>query len=1124
MTSETLIDADTTESEEHGSHYRYPGAPPFADDELDRRLFQGRAAEAETVLHSILSSDLFLLYAESGLGKTSLLNAGVLHELRARGHWPVSVRLNDTSTSPVEGIREQILEAAARDPEVDLHLEESSPGGRPGASLWDLLSSIEVWRGNDLLRLVLILDQFEELFNLGWSDEDRQRFITEFGEVVRRHRAVPTASDIDLPAPDVRFVLVIREDSLGSLDALSADVPKIMRNRFRLGPLDPEQAEAAIREPAGLDDARLASQRFEYTPAAATEILEFLRTSSVLGSTELSGGVDPSQLQIVCQYVERAIVPGKTAGNAVTDRVQIDAQDLGGKAGLDRILSKFYRRTVDSLPAADQRAVRALCERGLINPSGRRLSLELGVIDAQYGVRPATLQALVDGRLLRAEPRVGSVYYELAHDTLVAAILADRNERLAQRQRHRRTVIASVAGLAALLILIVVVVAWIRSDRAASEGTVLELGRAEGVQVDPGVDAVLAVDDPGGGVLQVRVVPEDGRGVLVEVTDSSGSSNVVRSTRDGGSDGAVTMVMIAPGDDEANYDITVSALDPDGASVEIVADEVEPELLSQIPADRGIAAVGDRVVFGIDSGEGTDVVDVVPSTGADGTALDPVVEVVGPDSRRMVDTGRGGEPEHVVLTSPGRHYIVVSGATSTTGPFAISRTPAAPLVPGEPTEVPVADGGPASYFEVPGDGLRSVLVTPLDEDLDLQMQILVDGEVRQVIDESSTRELGFVEGSGEPALVRVARADASDRSEGEFRIEVSRPVVRVESGAAPETANGLTTFQFSNVEGELLELAFTPAVDDGDEDADDGDELVLDVFEVRDPGDVGLLPGARTDLATINRPDGGASLIVDQDDRGSFTVVASTASASDDPFTATLQPLANPIPDGEPIAANVSRPFYVAVDPGEQVEFAVVVDAETGPLVEIAWSDVDDESIAGGASAFLPGDSVGVTLGCGAAAGDGRRIEANVNLLAVDDREPDYEVRVRTNRVEPGGSAEPGIDWCGPRSSPSFLLGPTFVSLITRSGGTPEQAHCAVRAWHAADDGGPTGLTREFAVFERFVAAAVADDPDTRDAIIGGVFDEFDPSLERCGIADFVVAGALLRVDALLAGGSLSDL
>jgi hypothetical protein len=83
--------------------YRYPGSPPFQDTDLDRALFRGRAKEADTVLQSILSSNLLVLYSVSGLGKSSLLNAGVMHRLRERGHWPASVRLNDP-TAPIVGL------------------------------------------------------------------------------------------------------------------------------------------------------------------------------------------------------------------------------------------------------------------------------------------------------------------------------------------------------------------------------------------------------------------------------------------------------------------------------------------------------------------------------------------------------------------------------------------------------------------------------------------------------------------------------------------------------------------------------------------------------------------------------------------------------------------------------------------------------------------------------------------------------------------------------------------------------------------------------------------------------------------------------------------------------------
>src|SRR4029077_17740756 len=79
--------------------------------------------------------------------------------------------------------------------------------------------------------------------------------------------------------------------------------------------------------------------------------------------------------------------------------------------------------------------------------------VERDEIAAHYEVSIATLDELVDQRLLRVEPRVGGASYELSHDTLVRPILADRAERRkATSRRHRR--FAFIAGaVAALLVL-----------------------------------------------------------------------------------------------------------------------------------------------------------------------------------------------------------------------------------------------------------------------------------------------------------------------------------------------------------------------------------------------------------------------------------------------------------------------------------------------------------------------------------------------------------------------------------------------------------------------------------------------------------------------------------------------
>lgn len=436
-----------------GGAWRYPGSPPFQDTSLDRLLFRGRADQADEVLNIILSTDLMLLYAASGHGKTSLLNAGVVHHLRERGYWPITVRLNDPSHAPLDAIRNALVDTSERSPDVELLQHPAAPPYEFADDLWDLLNAVEMWSGTKLLEPVLIFDQFEELFTLPWSEPVRRDFIAQFGEVVRGYRVVGRGQgDTREGAPPVKVVLSMREDQLGELEEMASDVPQIMRHRFRLGPLDRSRAEQAIREPALIDDPRFRSRRFGYTDAAVEAILDFLESRERHGAQ--TGGIDPSQLQLVCQHAEQSILPARAAGGAF---VEITEADLGGRGGLEEILRAFYGRVVDSLDPEVQARVRSLCEEGLINRNGRRLSLEEGEIGSEFGLAPPLLGELVERRLLRADARVGSVYYELAHDTLVEPILADRlhreQQRSAARSRRRGRILFAATTVVALAIL-----------------------------------------------------------------------------------------------------------------------------------------------------------------------------------------------------------------------------------------------------------------------------------------------------------------------------------------------------------------------------------------------------------------------------------------------------------------------------------------------------------------------------------------------------------------------------------------------------------------------------------------------------------------------------------------------
>src|SRR6266446_4297364 len=60
----------------------FKGLASFEDSELDVRLFFGRERERELILANLMASRLTVLYGQSGVGKSSVLRAGVAHRLR----------------------------------------------------------------------------------------------------------------------------------------------------------------------------------------------------------------------------------------------------------------------------------------------------------------------------------------------------------------------------------------------------------------------------------------------------------------------------------------------------------------------------------------------------------------------------------------------------------------------------------------------------------------------------------------------------------------------------------------------------------------------------------------------------------------------------------------------------------------------------------------------------------------------------------------------------------------------------------------------------------------------------------------------------------------------------------
>jgi hypothetical protein len=392
--------------------------------EETRAYFYGREDEVSELARRVQRKLLTVLFGQSGLGKTSILRAGLVPRLRGQGYCPVYVRVDygRDAPEPTEQIKQAITRTARRAGEwtqVGVAAE--------GESLWEYLHHRDdVLRdesGNALVPL-LIFDQFEEIFTLAQSDDFGRaraaRFIADLADLVenRAPKAFEAKLDaddslaerFDFARSDYRVLLSLREDYLAPLEGLKAAMPSITQNRMRLAPMTGTQALTAVMRPGkGL-----------VSEEVAAAIVRFVAGGGELANAE----VEPSLLSLICRELNDArIAQGR-------DEISLDL--LAGTHA--SILSSFYQRALADQPAA----VRRIIEDELLTESGFRENIaEERLVSslAAAGAASETLAVLVNRRLLRIEERLDVRRVELTHDVLCGVVKASRDER---REREKR--------------------------------------------------------------------------------------------------------------------------------------------------------------------------------------------------------------------------------------------------------------------------------------------------------------------------------------------------------------------------------------------------------------------------------------------------------------------------------------------------------------------------------------------------------------------------------------------------------------------------------------------------------------------------------------------------------------
>jgi WD40 repeat protein len=395
----------------------YVGPRTFGREQA--HLFFGRDQEARDLLARVVSERLLLFYAQSGAGKSSLINARLVPGLQAEGFavLPISRVSGDfpAGAGPVDNIYLANLMTSLDQGPAPLKVE--------GVTLSDFLAHLATEDGQHweyqptaLLpeaagssrssqRFVLVIDQFEEIITTHperWPE--REDFFRQLNRAL-------------LDDPNLWAVLTLREDYVAALDPYAPAVFNRLRARFYMERMGVDSALDAVRRPA-----ELAGRPF--APGVAEQLVDNLRQVRVPGQEAMVPGpyVEPVQLQVVCYELWQSL-EGQHPG-------PITAADLQQAGDVNQALMRFYEAALPQVRAEtglSERSLRRWVDSVLITPAHTR-GLAYRGADDTAGLPNAGADLLSNAFLVRPVVRGGDTWYELSHDRLVEPIL-DSNRR-----------------------------------------------------------------------------------------------------------------------------------------------------------------------------------------------------------------------------------------------------------------------------------------------------------------------------------------------------------------------------------------------------------------------------------------------------------------------------------------------------------------------------------------------------------------------------------------------------------------------------------------------------------------------------------------------------------------------
>ncbi|NMO14060.1 serine/threonine-protein kinase [Pyxidicoccus fallax] len=362
----------------------YAGLSSF--QEADASRFFGRSRETAALVHRIQDRPLIGVVGPSGAGKSSFVRAGLVPVLKRSGDRWESFVIRP-GRNPLAALASMVAPFVTSSPTVEEDIQKQQQLANHLRAQPGYVGSVLRARARrERRRILLFVDQFEELYTLVSDPAERQAFTACLSGI---------ADDATSP---IRVVLSLRSDFLDRVSEDERFMAELWQGLFFLGPPNSEGLRDALVQPA-----ELAGYRFE-TPAMVDQMLQHLESTPgalpllQFAATQLWEARDPAQRLLTESAYQR----------------------LGGITGA---LATHADSVLAKMSASERNLARAVFLR-LVTPERTRAIVsqdELRELSGNAGELRQVIDHLVQARLLVTQTGGGAngASVELVHESLI---------------------------------------------------------------------------------------------------------------------------------------------------------------------------------------------------------------------------------------------------------------------------------------------------------------------------------------------------------------------------------------------------------------------------------------------------------------------------------------------------------------------------------------------------------------------------------------------------------------------------------------------------------------------------------------------------------------------------------